>query len=338
MSNTIGISIPESLKGDDIIPTKTRQFNRPYRQHGLVNENENNKCPICGSTSFTVDSARAEVSCDRCGLVLDESLIDNGPEWRAFDHEQRNKRARTGAPSTFAISDKGLSTTMGTRNVDSKGRSIPERNRAQFYRMREWNKRIRVSSAAERNLAIALSEMDRLSSRLGIPRSVREDSAYIYRNAAKMNIIRGRSIDGVVAASVYTACRVCGLPRTLDEVSEASNISKKRIGKNYRFLARELGIKLKPTSPTDYISRFASKLNLSGEVQAKAIEIINQFIGSGLSSGKGPSSIAAAALYIASILSGDRRTQSEIAQISGVTEVTIRNRYKELSEQLDSVI
>ena len=184
-------------------------------------------------------------------------------------------------------------------------------------------------------MAFALGEIDRCSSTLGIPRPVREDAAYIYRNAAKKGLIRGRSIESVAATSVYTACRRCEKPRTLEEISEASNVSKKQIGKTYRFILRELKIKLNPTSPSDYSPRFASTLGLSGEVQAKAIAIINKAKDCGLCSGKGPTGLAAAAIYIASVLLNDRRTQSDIADVAGVTEVTIRNRYKELSENLE---
>lgn len=308
-----------------------------FRQQNIFADDNADACPVCGCTEREIDHQKAEVLCARCSLVLEDSMIDHGPEWRAFDHEQRDRRARTGAPSIPTISDKGLPTVIDWKNVDFNGRHIPERNRAQIYRLRKWNKRMRISGAGERNLAFALSEMDRLSSRLGIPRSVREDAAVIYRSAAKNKLIRGRSIEGVVAASVYTACRRCDIPRTLDEISEASKVSKKQLGKTYRFLSRELKIRLKPTSPVDYISRFASRLDLSGEVQAKAIDIINQSIEKGLSSGKGPTGVAAAALYISSLLLGERKTQGDIAEVAGVTEVTIRNRYKELAEKLDIV-
>ncbi|WP_405280725.1 transcription initiation factor IIB [Methanobrevibacter sp.] len=307
-------------------------------QHDILSDEDPKTCPVCNSTERFVDNSRAEVCCARCGLVLDENLIDHGPEWRAFDHEQRDKRTRTGAPLTYTISDKGLNTTIDWKDKDIHGHKIPERNKAQIYRLRKWNKRMRVSGAGERNLAFALSELDRDSSRLGIPRSVREDAAIIYRSAAKNKLIRGRSIEVVVASALYAACRRCNIPRTLDEIAIASNVSKKQVGKTYRFLSRELNIKLKPTSPSDYISRFASKLGLSGEVQAKAIEIINKAVKAGLSSGKGPTGVAAAALYIASLLLGERKTQKEVSEISGVTEVTIRNRYKELSEKIDMVV
>ena len=317
---------------DDTITTKANYPNEEFIQTDILAADEVQPCPLCNSTERIVDNQRAEISCARCGLVLDENLMDKGPEWRAFDHEQRDKRTRVGAPSTNAISDKGLTTIIDWKNKDSKGRSIPEKNHQQWHRLRKWNKRMRVSRAGERNLAFALSELDRQSSTLSIPRSVREDAAVVYRKSAKMKLVRGRSIESVVAASVYIACRRYNIPRTLDEIAEASKVSKKQIGKTYRFLARELKIKLKPTSPADYIPRFATNLGLSGEVQSKAIEIINKSKESSLSSGRGPAGVAAAALYIASVLFGERKIQKDISEVAGVTEVTIRNRYKELSE------
>ena len=236
------------------------------------------------------DYERAEVVCARCGLVIDENLVDMGPEWRAFDHEQRDKRTRVGAPITYTIHDKGLSTMIDWRNKDIYGRDIPARNRAQWYRLRKWQRKIRISGATERNLAFALSELDRDSSRLGLPR---------------------------------------------DEIAEVSRVTKKEVGRTYRFLTRELNIKLPPTSPVDYVPRFASELGLSGEAQSKAIEIIEKAMEKGLTSGRGPTGVAAAALYIASVLLGERKTQRDVADIAGVTEVTIRNRYKELTEQLE---
>ena len=292
-------------------------------------------CPECKSSDLEFDSQKAEISCRHCGYVLEDSIVDLGQEWRAFNHEQRAKRTRVGAPTTPAIADKGLPTEMSKGNRDINGRSIPERNRFQYNRLRILNKRIRISGTGERNLAIALSELDRQSSRLGLPRFVREDAAIIYRSAAKKNLVRGRSIEGMVAASIYTAARHCNLPRTLDEVSEASNINKKQIGKNYRFIARELGIKLRPTSPADYVPRFASVLGLSGEIESKAINIINQSKEQGLLTGREPTGVAAATLYLASMLLGVRVTQKDVAEIANVSEVTIRNRYKEFSDELN---
>ena len=295
---------------------------------------ETTKCSECGSEHLIRDYERGELGCGDCGIVISDQIIDQGPEWRAFDSAQNEQRARTGAPMTMMIHDKGLSTEIGWKNKDSYGKSIPTRNRAQMYRLRKWQRRIRVSNATERNLAFALSEMERVSSGIGLPRNIRESAAVIYRGAVNKNLIRGRSIEGVVAASIYAGCRQCNVPRTLDEISAASRVNRKEIGRTYRFMARELQMKLMPTSPKDYISRFCSELKLSGDTQSRTLEILKEADERELISGRGPTGVAAAAIYIASILTGERRTQREVADVAGVTEVTIRNRYKELSAKL----
>ena len=291
-------------------------------------------CPECGSVRFVRDYEHAELVCAGCGFVIHDKIMDMGPEWRAFDQEQRERRGRVGAPMTFTIHDKGLSTMIDWRDRDSHGKDLTPKRRAQIYRLRKWQRRIRVSDATERNLAFALSEVDRMSSHLGLPRNVREAAAVIYRRAVEERLIRGRSIEGVAAAALYAACRECKVPRTLDEIADVSRVSKKEIGRSYRFIARELLIHLRPTSPTDYIPRFGSELGLGGEVQSKAIELLKEATNKGLTSGRGPTGVAAAAIYIASVLCGERRTQRDVADVARVTEVTVRNRYKELCEKL----
>ncbi len=293
------------------------------------------ECPECGSRHLAQDYDRGELICEDCGLVIDNQYIDEGPEWRAFDMKQEEKRARTGAPMTQMVHDKGLSTGIDSSNKDSYGRSIPSKKKAQIYRLRKWQRRIRVSDATERNLAYALTEMDRMASTMGLPKNIRETAAVIYRKAVKKNLIRGRSINSVVAASLYAACRKASVPRTLDEIAEATSSDRKEIGRTYRFLSRELVLKLKPTKPQEYLSRFCSELDLSGKVQKMAKNIIDQAEEKELISGKGPTGLAAAAIYIASINGGERRTQREVADVAAVTEVTVRNRYKELVEKLN---
>ncbi|MEM2934413.1 MAG: transcription initiation factor IIB [Methanocellales archaeon] len=292
-------------------------------------------CSECGSRLLIHDYERAELVCSNCGLVIDEAFIDLGREWRAFDHDQRMRRSRVGAPMTYTIHDKGLSTTIDWRNRDAHGKPISPKYRAQLYRLRKWQRRIRVSNATDRNLAFALSEIDRIASALGLPRNIRENAAIIYRKAVDRNLIRGRSIEGVAAGALYASCRQSNVPRTLDEIAQVSRVSRKEVGRTYRFISRELALMLVPTSPIDYIPRFCSGLNLRGEVQSKAAEIIRQAAAKELTSGRGPTGLAAAAIYISTILCGERRTQREVAEIAGVTEVTIRNRYKELAEELD---
>ena len=293
------------------------------------------KCPKCGNTHLTKDYSRAELVCEKCGLVIEADIIDQSPEWRAFDSDQREKKARTGSPTTYTLHDKGLSTTISWQNRDAYGHSIPTRNRAQLYRLRKWHTRTRISDGTERNLVIALSSLDRMSSMLNLPRNIRETAAMIYRKASRQKLTRGRTIEGITAAVLYAACRQCNVPRTLEEISRVSQIKKKEVGRNYRDLSRNLKLKLLPTTPQDYISRFCSQLKLSGDVQIKSIEILKKASNEELTSGRGPTGMAAAAMYIASVICGESITQREVSEISGVTEVTIRNRYKELAQKLD---
>lgn len=298
-------------------------------------EEKMDECPVCGSSVVVQDYQKGSLVCGKCGRVIKEDIKDRGPEWRAFNQEQRENRSRGGAPMTYTIHDKGLSTKIDWKNRDGRGKNLSPQRRSKMYRLRKWQRRARVSDADERNLAYALSELDRMSSRLGLPKKVRETTAVIYRQAIDKHLVRGRSIEGVSSAALYAGCRKCQVPRTLDEIADASRVDKKEISRSYRFISRELDIHLKPTNPISYVSRFGSELGISGEARSKAIEIIKEAKENKLTSGRGPTGIAAAAIYVASVLSGERRTQRDAAEVANVTEVTVRNRYKELVEELD---
>lgn len=288
------------------------------------------RCPECGGTRLMRDYESAEVVCMECGFVVDMKLADRGPEWRAFDSEQRDKRARTGAPATFTIHDKGLSTMIDWHDRDIYGKKFTASQKSQIYRLRRWQRRIRVSGAIERNLAFALSEITKIANNLSLPKNIFETASVIYRKAVKERLIRGRSIQGISAASVYIACRQCGLARTLDEIAKSSNVSRREVGRSYRFLVKELDYFIPPVKANQYVSKFSNQLTMQGKVEDIANKILMAARKLKLTCGRGPTGIAAAASYIASVLVGERRTQREIAEIAKVTEVTIRNRYKEL--------
>jgi transcription initiation factor TFIIB len=269
-----------------------------------------------------------------CGYVIAAKIADRGPEWRAFDDEQRAKRTRVGAPLTYTIHDKGLSTMIDWHDRDIYGKGLSPGQKAQVYRLRKWQRRIRVSDATERNLAFALSEITKIANNLNLPKNILETASLIYRKAVKERLIRGRSIQGVTSAAIYLACRQCGLPRTLEEIAQASNVNKKEVGRSYRFLIKELNYFIPPLKPSQYITKFSNQLTMQGKVEEIAHKILAVAKELKLTSGRGPTGIAAAASYIASVLTGERKTQREIAEIAQVTEVTIRNRYKELVERL----
>lgn len=272
---------------------------------------------------------RGEVICRDCGLVLDDKMIDFSQEWREFDAETGQSQRRGGAPMTYRQYDKGLGTEVGTRaDLSRMGR----KQRSKFFRLRKWQ--YRISSAIERNLKMALAEMKRVASFLRLPKSVEEEASRIYTRAVQRGLVRGRSMESVVAGALYTACRRHNIPRTLDEMATAAGIDKKEIGRTYRFVTRELGIKMLPSKPSQYIPRFASALKLKAKTQTYAITILNKAQKKGLTSGRGPTGIAAAALYVSALIHGEKRTQREVADVAGVTEVTIRNRYKEILSEL----
>ena len=296
------------------------------------------RCPECGSTRLMRDYECAEIVCMGCGYVVAAKLADQGPEWRAFDDEQRAKRARAGAPLTFTIHDKGLSTMIDWHDRDVYGKRLAPGQKAQIYRLRKWQRRIRVSDATERNLAFALSEISKIANNLNLPKNILETASVIYRKAVKERLIRGRSIQGVTAAAIYVACRQCGVARTLDEIAGASAVNKKEVGRSYRFLIKELNYFIPPLKPGQYITKFSNQLTMQGKVEEIAHKILAAAKELKLTSGRGPTGIAAAASYIASVLTGERKTQREIAEIAQVTEVTIRNRYKELVERLQFII
>ena len=291
-------------------------------------------CNECGNSIF-FDEKRGLVVCENCGLVHSERFIDRGPEWRAFNSEQKKKRTRTGAPMTYMIHDKGLSTMIDWKNRDIYGKEIPAKLRGQIYRLRKWQSRIRISDATERNLTFALSELERMASNLDLQKNLRECSAKIYRGAVGKHLIRGRSIEGVAAASLYAACRMYKIPRTLNEIAEIARVDKKEIARSFRFISHELDLNLNPTKPLDFLTRFISELALSTECHKMAKKIIKMASERGLSSGRGPTGVCAAAIYAATILTRERRTQKKIAQVTQVTEVTVRNRFSELVENLN---
>jgi len=280
------------------------------------------------------DYDAAEIVCTNCGYVIVEKLTDSRPEWRAFDDEQKAKRTRVGAPLTYTIHDKGLSTIIDWRDKQAVSKRLTPTQRIELYKLRKWQRRVRVSDATERNLAVALSELSKLSSSLNLPKNILETASVIYRKAIRKRLIRGRSIHNVTAAAIYMSCRQCGVPRTLDEIATASSLNKKDIGRSYRFMVRELETFVPPSTSRHYAARFSNKLIISGKAEAIAIRILETAKQMKLTSGRGPTGIAAAATYIATVLTNERKTQREIAEIANVTEVTIRNRYKELLERL----
>ena len=300
-----------------------------------MQQNILNSCPECGNNNLISDDARGEIVCVVCGLVLGQRLIDSGPEWRAFSSEEANKKVRVGAPTTLTLHDKGLSTMIGWKNKDAFGKNISPKMKAEVYRLRKWHVRTRTNKSIDRNLAYAMNELDRFASQLNLSRDLKESAAHIYRKMANKNLIRGRSIEAMLIASIYLSCKLNKIPKTLDDFLEFAMVDKKKIARCYRLILQELKIIIKVPSPITFVPRFCAELNLSGKTQNRAAELLKLAKKYHITAGKAPTGLAGAALYVAAMQEGERRTQKEISLAAGVTEATIRNRYKELINHLN---
>ncbi len=289
---------------------------------------EERTCPECKSDHLVLDYTRGELVCDSCGLVIRDSTIDEGPEWSAYSVEENDRLARTGSPRSYVAGASGLTTVIPLANKDARGNTIPLREREKFYRMRKLQRHSGHSRPGERSLPETIRSLDRVASLMGLPRPVKDEAGFICKKALEKGLVRGRSIEGIVAAAVYAACRIDGVPRTLDELQQVTGVRKKTIGKAYGALLRTLTLRVPPSHPTDYVSRFCSKLGLSNSVQTEALKILKELEKVDSSMSLSPAGTAAAAIYLASLSCGERRPQKAIAKVAGVSEVTLRNRFQ----------
>ncbi len=292
------------------------------------------KCPSCGDKKMVTDQNTGELFCGKCGLVMTDKIADTGAEWRSFANDDSN-RTRVGAGTSLAMHDMGLSTVIGAVNKDATGKPLSASVKSSIERLRTWDSRSQAHSSADRNLRQALNEMDKLKDKLALTSAVIEKAAYIYRKAMEKKLVRGRSIQGLVAACLYASCRNTETPRTLNDIANGINIRRKDVARCYRLIYRELELKMPVVDPVKGVSRIASIAELGEKTKRKAITILDEAKRTGLTAGKDPMGIAAAALYLACISTGETKSQKEISIASGVTEVTIRNRCAGLRKMLN---
>lgn len=302
------------------------RFNRLARGD-TRNLERGDDCPMCGMSTLVKDIETGEIDCTNCGFVADGLAIDRGPEWRSFSNKMDVDPSRTGAPENIAKT--GMTTEIGRASTDSSGRLLSPAMMGTVRRLQILDSRS-VRNPQERNLNHALPELDKLADKLSVSDAVKQKSAYMYRKALERGLVRGRSIVAVTAASLYAGCRDTLTPRTLNDIAAASNIEKKTLARCYRLLLTEMNIKMPVADATRCVSRIASPVGLSVKVQRRAMEVIRQVDEIEESAGKSPMGLAAAALYLASVLDGEVKTQKELAEAAGVSEVTVKNRYKSM--------
>lgn len=291
-------------------------------------------CPQCGSLNLVTDGTNGEVVCSQCGLVITEGLLSQTPEWRAYTLEDQHCKTRTGAPIRYSTFDKGLHTTIQGFK-DASGRPLSAKAKRRAWRLRKWQNRTRVRKSRNRNLMQAMNELQMLSEKLHVSYSVKELAAVIYRKALENDLIRGRSIAALVAAALYAACRFTKTPKTLNDIAKVSARSRGEISRAYRLIVRTLKIEMPSQNPLNYVSRIATRANIPGESQGVAVKILRKAKRKRITMGKDPVGVAAAVLYLACQMEGENVTQKEIADVAGVTEVTLRNRKKELVKKLE---
>jgi transcription initiation factor TFIIB len=287
---------------------------------------------ICNRGRQVTDLESGEIACSNCGLVSQERAVETRAEWRTF--ENNNDRVRAGSPSSLAFHDMGLATIIGKTNKDSTGHNFDASMNYRMQRLRTWDARTRVHAAGHRNLVQAFRELDRLKDGLGLSDATVQKTAYIYRKAQEKRLIRGRSISSILAAAIYTACREMGAQRTLGDIVKIADVKRKDLSRSYRLLVRELDIKVPLADPMKCIAKIANKANLNEKTRRAAMSTMSELVEKEISAGKDPMGLAATVLYLSCITNGETRTQRDIAQAAGVTEVTVRNRFNDLKDRL----
>ncbi len=293
-------------------------------------------CPECRS-SLIDDIHSGEKICSGCGLVAMEQMSDYGPEVRTTNPEEKMKSARATGQTTYSQHDLGIRTEIALGSKDFSGKTISTDMALQMYNLRKWQTRIRVASPRERRLANILSKIGETCQSLALPRNVVESASMIYRNFEGQADAKGKSVACMSAATVYMACKQCDVVRSLDEICAATGSTKeekmnvKLTAKYYRMLVMELGSKTAPVVTLEkYISKIANMAKLEVRVERLAAEIAEKTDDHNLADGKAPNGLAAAYLYIASTLLGQSILQRDVSSVAGITEVTIRNRCKEI--------
>lgn len=317
--------------------TQRGKRNREQEEQEQSESTERNTtCNECGG-ELRPDEARGEVACEDCGLVAKENEIDRGPEWRAFDSQERQQKSRVGAPTTNLMHDKGLSTEISWQNKDAYGRNLSSTQREKMKRLRTWNERFRTRDSQERNLKQALGEIERMASALGLNKQVKETASVLYRRCLEEDMLPGRSIEAMATASLYAACRQCQMPRALADFFPVTRAgSDMEVKRAYKYIVKELKLGMKPVDPRSFLSKFFSdldeKISDRQEMRNTAEKLLDISEEENIHSGKSPTAMAAGSIYAAALLQDEDLTQKEVGKVTKKSTVTIRNRYQEMLE------
>ena len=290
----------------------------------------------CKKHEIVTDIHTGEVACSNCGIVSSEPIIDLGAEMAGGNSTDYQNNSRVGAKRSLKMIDMGLSTLIEAKDKDVTGKSLSIENRRMFYRLRMWDRNSR-SAVTSKSFQKAFTLLDAMGSKLGLPESVIEESAYLFRKVAARKILAGRSTAAMLSATIYATCRITDTPRTLQDIADAANIKKKVLQRTYRFLAKEMDLAPESYTPSEFVTRIAKGLNLSEKTQRLTFKILDLCSKKHVSTSKNPMAMAAAAIHLASTINAERVSQLKISKISGISAVTIRERRKEIVSKIGNV-
>lgn len=294
-----------------------------------VQQDDRNTCPECeGRVTTNV----AETVCEECGLVIEDEQIDHGPEWRDFE-DDRTKTRRAGSPNTVARHDRGIGTEIGW-DQDGNGRQVKPRKQRKLSRLRREHKRAKTGSKADRNRIEGFVDIRRMTSALGLSRSIRDQACQLFRTAQNDDLLRGRSIEAIATACIYAVCRLNEQPRTIAKIARVSKVGTDRIRHCYRLLNRELELPVPPAGPKHYLPQIASAVDAHHETEHQARILLEQADDRRVANGQNPMGAAAGALYLASRQTGEYLNQKAVADAADVSAMTVRKRYRDLQEDL----
>ena len=297
---------------------------------------EKQNCPECQST-LVDDMQNGETICSGCGVVVNDQIVDYGPETISSNLEDKMKLARATGQTTYSQHDLGITTEISISAKDFSGKTINHEVASQMHNLRKWQQRVRVSSPRERRLASVLAKMGETCDGLNLSKNVLETASMIYRNLDGHVDVKGKSVVSITAATIYMACKQCDVVRSLEEICRGICPPKdvksktKLAARYYRTIVMEIGQLAAPIVTMDkYISKIANMTQTDVRVERLALEIAEKTKDNSVADGKAPNGIAAAYLYVASVLLGQNVLQRDVSSVAGVTEVTIRNRCKEI--------
>jgi transcription initiation factor TFIIB len=284
------------------------------------------------------DIHNGERICSGCGIVVDEQMADLGPETKTSNLEDKMRLARASGQTTLAQHDMGIATDISISSTDYSGKKISSTVSNQMQNLRKWQQRVRVTSPRERRLTNVLGKISETCESSSLPKNVVETASMIYRSLDGKNIeVKGKSVISITVAVVYMACKQCGIVRSLEEICKNVCAPKdvkaktKLSAKYYRNLVLEIGNVTTPIVTMDkYISKIANLTRTDVRVERLALEIAAKTETKSITDGKAPNGIASAYLYVSSVLLGQNVLQRDVSSVSGITEVTIRNRVKEI--------